>query len=129
MSSILNVILPIISLATVQLGAIHPRKMHTIFITFSTSGCALTYPLISSMCALVNLRIECSVIFTAYENSSSIHTKHYEALTSQFNLQHIIFLFQPRHLALRPQPPTTPSHTIILHLIQEIIGSIIATSP
>ena len=41
MSSILNVIEFIISRATVQFGAMQPRKIHTIDKTLSTKGCGL----------------------------------------------------------------------------------------
>lgn len=73
-SSILKVIEDIISLATVQFGAIHPLRIQTIFRTFSTKKCGLIQFLSSIICALVSLLIECSVIFTAQINSSSIIT-------------------------------------------------------
>lgn len=71
-SSILNVIEFIISRAVVQLGATQPLKIHTMLSTFSTNGCGgFTEDLSSTICALVSLRSDWSVILTAYWNSSS----------------------------------------------------------
>lgn len=73
MSSILNVIEFIISRAVVQLGATQPLNIHTMLNTFSTSGFGgFTEDLNSTMCALVSLRRDWSVILTAYWNSSSV---------------------------------------------------------